>query len=753
MKLRNGKVILETSGMEEHSFGIKDENMGIILEMLRSRMYRDPIGSICREIASNSRDANREVSHGGLPIEIGFNNSIIDPSDLVISFKDNGPGISPDRMVNVFCSYAESTKRDTNRFTGGFGLGAKTPFSYSDNFAIETVVDKVKYLYVAAIDETQKGKIILLSKNDTDEENGTNIMIPIKREDRPRFEKAVHKATTFWRTRPKYYGFDGSVPTLNILTKEDKFQVVKHEGLRDLNFSDHFYALIDGILYELDRNICSWARMGLTDHLILLEFNNGELTVSANRETLQYDDRTISKLNQRLTEVKERIIKIVKEEVEKAPTYFAACCKYSMYTGAGTLDNKEDKYFRYLTEWALGSRMRPEWEWQGKKLVHNLDLKGHSVKCYEYNADASKKNRKFEYEAKTLSGYWLNTPIYYFDAPLSTQKRKALYNNVPHRFIIIAENALHAEQARRGIEGLQVPDIQSGTPIPPTDPRYPDLVQKITAKAYEEVAQIRKDELDLLKEWGCPEWKLTSSVVPMKREKREKKVRVDVEIPFRDGSYKSTWILRNNKIYQYNNKIKATYCYVVVKSQRDHTHAEMMAKRKADQMQQVIKGIDNVVTISEKYAKLIVNVPNLIPHDQLAAKIDRAVLQKVVDTHHIITKMEEASQAILGRYAKGSLDERLALAEQLDIPIEMKNKLTTLTAIQGEVSHSRLYCEWMESEFGITPNPLVHELVDLVKSIFAEVTLLKHIFINSHSEKELIEELNKTLKSKGGQNP
>ena len=35
MKLRNGKVILETSGMEEHSFGIKDENMGIILEMLR----------------------------------------------------------------------------------------------------------------------------------------------------------------------------------------------------------------------------------------------------------------------------------------------------------------------------------------------------------------------------------------------------------------------------------------------------------------------------------------------------------------------------------------------------------------------------------------------------------------------------------------------------------------------------------------------------------------------------------------------
>ena len=75
--------------------------------------------------------------------------------------KDFGPGISPDRMSNIFIQYTASTKRDDNVQTGGFGLGAKTPFAYSNSFVIVTVMNGIKYQYNCYIDETKVGKLAL----------------------------------------------------------------------------------------------------------------------------------------------------------------------------------------------------------------------------------------------------------------------------------------------------------------------------------------------------------------------------------------------------------------------------------------------------------------------------------------------------------------------------------------------------------------------------------------------------------------
>src|SRR5271163_3034575 len=131
MKLNETKPYYESSGdLEEHFFSIKDQ--GMIFDILRSKMYSNPILAICREITSNARDAHREVGKANVPIHIQL------PSNLQPEYriKDYGPGISPDRMLNIFIKYTASTKRDDNIQTGGFGLGAKTPFAYSDQFLV-----------------------------------------------------------------------------------------------------------------------------------------------------------------------------------------------------------------------------------------------------------------------------------------------------------------------------------------------------------------------------------------------------------------------------------------------------------------------------------------------------------------------------------------------------------------------------------------------------------------------------------------
>jgi hypothetical protein len=258
-------------------------------------MYKNPIGAICREVASNSRDANRE-SENNVPIEISINDSALTSSDLTISFKDAGPGISPDRMADVFVNYGSSTKRDTNEYTGGFGLGAKTPFSYTDNFSIETVVDGIKYSYVAAIEEGRKGKIYLIDSQETQNPSGTTIIVPIKTQDRRSFESEVYKATLFWTMKPIYKNFKQKLDDIKLETiyDDDSFLLIKQ------NFLDSGYGLLlDGIYYPIDRSILGFASHTIYEHQIIFKFNVGDLTISANRETLQYDDKTKFAINKR----------------------------------------------------------------------------------------------------------------------------------------------------------------------------------------------------------------------------------------------------------------------------------------------------------------------------------------------------------------------------------------------------------------------------------------------------------------------
>jgi DNA topoisomerase VI subunit B len=191
---------------KELEFGIRSSDMGLVLEILRSKLYRNPIAAICREVASNARDANREAENN-VPIEISIDDGLFSAGDLTISFKDVGPGISPERMADVFVNYGASTKRNDNIQTGGFGIGAKTPFSYTDNFTIVTIVDKVKYTYMAAIEEGNRGKIYLVTDEETPEQNGTSIIVPIKPQDRSYFEREVYRATMFWDMKPVYKNF------------------------------------------------------------------------------------------------------------------------------------------------------------------------------------------------------------------------------------------------------------------------------------------------------------------------------------------------------------------------------------------------------------------------------------------------------------------------------------------------------------------------------------------------------------------
>lgn len=345
MELKPVETNIDSFGLKkEQSFSMSQDDQGMIFELLRSKMYADPAGSICREVASNSRDANREVGKGTTPIKISIisPNEMFNISDLSISFEDEGPGISPQRMTDVFLKYAASTKRSTNTFTGGFGLGAKTPFAYTDIFHIITVSEGVKYHYLAYIDETRVGKVSQLSTAKTTEVNGTKIIVPIQPKDRQRFEQSVITATTFWDVKPVLKNFTASYPSYStILTTPSGSKVIQQNNRNNDYDNSSYIACIDGIAYRLKTDMLKLQNLNDNSLKIVIPFPNGILNISSNRETLQYDEETIKTLIARISEVAKEIATKINDKISSAPDNFKALVIYKDIKGhSGNDDNK-----------------------------------------------------------------------------------------------------------------------------------------------------------------------------------------------------------------------------------------------------------------------------------------------------------------------------------------------------------------------------------------------------------------------------
>ena len=307
MRLNDEIPNIETSGeLEEQFFSIKDQ--GMIFDILRNKMYSNPILAICREISCNARDAHREVGTPEVPVEIHLPNTL----EPFYKIKDFGPGISTDRMSNIFIQYTASTKREDNLQTGGFGLGAKTPFSYSDTFTIITNVDGTQYNYACFIDETKVGKLVLFSSSPTKEPNGTEIIIPVKLADIKNFTQWTEQATRHWDVKPIIKGGSISYPEISKVIDGDKWSIatVANSWHREIKL------IIDGIEYPLELSaLRTYANSNMIDSArgsIYLYFDVGELSLSASREQVYLDKKTQFKIKSKLdkmeAEIKTRVI-------------------------------------------------------------------------------------------------------------------------------------------------------------------------------------------------------------------------------------------------------------------------------------------------------------------------------------------------------------------------------------------------------------------------------------------------------------
>ncbi len=344
MKLKTEKKEFDITGdgVVEKEFSI-DTNSDIIIRLLRDKMYKNKIGAVCREVISNSRDANRENNKPHVPVKVEFihNKSLFNEDDYRISFSDEGIGITPERMDNIFLKYGGSTKRETNEYTGGFGIGAKTPFAYTDEFFIDTVVsiagENVLFQYQALIisdDSKETSKMILINQENTTQQTGTKITIPIQQEDISEFEKELIYTTSFWSVKPNFIGFEfkNLLKEIEIIHEQDEFSFFKEGKSKNIYGDDSYIILIDEIPYVFDNKKLSAINYNLSQKFIIeegfkfvLKFNTGEITVSGSREDVEYTKENIKQLIKRNEFIISEGEKMIREKIEQASSYSEAC--------------------------------------------------------------------------------------------------------------------------------------------------------------------------------------------------------------------------------------------------------------------------------------------------------------------------------------------------------------------------------------------------------------------------------------------
>ncbi len=271
-------------------------NPAIIFDILCNRLYERPLRTLVQEYCSNARDSHREADIADIPIKI------ILPTRLqkVLKIVDFGVGISPDRMETVFIKLGASTKNGDNVQTGGFGLGCKIGFSYTDSFSIKTTYNGTSYEYLAFMNDNGIPHLDLITKFSTLDDNYTSIEVAIYDKDLLNVEGYVYQTCHFWDVKPIIINSDIKFIELN-----DKFNTcyINYYEVHDTyleEYRESMSLVVDGIIYRgIDKKFDKFRDLFIYKYstALFITVNTGDVDLAINRENLQYTSKTLNKLN------------------------------------------------------------------------------------------------------------------------------------------------------------------------------------------------------------------------------------------------------------------------------------------------------------------------------------------------------------------------------------------------------------------------------------------------------------------------
>lgn len=320
MKLDNLSADITVVGGEvSSSFSIAMN--GKAFKVLSDTLYQDKIGSMVREVSCNARDSHVAAGKADVAFEI----HLPDNFEPWFSVKDYGLGLSHEDVKNVFTVYFQSTKDQSNDAIGAFGLGAKTPFSYTDQFTVTSVKDGKLTIYSAYITSEYIPNIRVMHEQDTDQPNGVEIKVSAKNEDFYKFHAAVSNQLRFFKVKPvikncNYFSFE----EIQTSYSSDVIAVSNK-----VNVYGKLFIVQGDVGYPADvsllRNKVNKEAKEVLDAFNMLDvqlfFKIGEIGVTASREGIEYNEKTVKNIEDKLIVAGQELRKELENKTQNGCLY------------------------------------------------------------------------------------------------------------------------------------------------------------------------------------------------------------------------------------------------------------------------------------------------------------------------------------------------------------------------------------------------------------------------------------------------
>lgn len=291
LAVANNPVVTQGFG-EENAYTIDTDN-DMVFEIFRDRMYNNKELAPIREYLCNALDIHGETGQAR-PFEVYLPNSI-EPNWRV---RDFGTGLSETGMRKVFSVYLLSTKKDDNSQVGGWGLGSKSAFAYTDSFTVISYFEGTKSTWISYLNERRKSVLTQVSSEPTDEPSGLEIIVPVKPSDNNTFHRLTGQLL-MWFPKGSVDLVGGEIPQPKITLETDELiTTVDEASTLRVKVGPVVYGVPSEFFAKANMESYAWRR-------IILKAAIGEVSIPPAREQISLDEVTYNWILDRLTKIRE----------------------------------------------------------------------------------------------------------------------------------------------------------------------------------------------------------------------------------------------------------------------------------------------------------------------------------------------------------------------------------------------------------------------------------------------------------------
>ncbi len=285
-------------------------NSAKAFNILSSGLYANKIRAIIRELSCNAVDSHIAAGKTDTPFDVHLPNQL----EPWFAIRDYGTGLNHEQVTNIYTTYFESTKTNSNEFIGALGLGSKSPFSYTDNFTVTAIKDGVKGIYTAFINEQGVPSIALMTTEQSSDPAGVEVKFSVNdRYDFSKFRDEARHVYTYFKLRPVVTG-DSSFAFRDVIY-ETKDIIPGVHSYRDQRQS---MAIMGNIAYPIQ--VPQGSDLGGVQQLLNcgleMHFGIGELDFQASREGLSYIPQTVEAIKNKLIAVNAALSVVIAKEAD-----------------------------------------------------------------------------------------------------------------------------------------------------------------------------------------------------------------------------------------------------------------------------------------------------------------------------------------------------------------------------------------------------------------------------------------------------